>query len=250
MNWPSIFRFFDIDRLFNAVQSALEQSTEWCLRERGNLASDRFMSVDYIGNEFTGKDLGFALCNFPDEPSKVQLTMHAARWSDDRSHPTDTEYLSAERTTGSLFRHAARLLRCPLRLSRPRHPKRMVGKLAQAFRGFCVRTTDLWTGGKPHHLHQTKHEDFYRFICAAHRCASALTPEELHVELLNEGFTTELSNELTEQYEIGRRVLAMGTWRWHCTTVDVWNPWNVREDRKRSKARQRERDEQERRGDK
>src|SRR5437867_2945329 len=123
MNWPPFFRFADVDALFGAVQEALVTSTAWQFRECENMGDDRFLSADYVGDQFAGENLGFALCSFDHDPSKVQLTMHAVRWEGDRSHATDAEYMAAERMTRPVFRKAARLLKQPVRLSHPRRRK-------------------------------------------------------------------------------------------------------------------------------
>jgi hypothetical protein len=245
MNWPPFFKIKDARAFFAAVKASLEKSADWRLREHGEECDVQFLSVDYVGIAFEGDELGFGLCLFSDRPEQIQLTMHARRWPSNSTFVSDTEYLAAESMALSVFQGAGRLLNHPLRLSRPRREKHLVGKLADKFMGFCNSATDMWHGGKLNHLHPNDYERFYEFICAAHRSGSALQPDELIAELTKAGFNPELTKELGKHYEIGRRILAIGTWPWHRTDADVWNPWNVREDRKQAKIRKKKRDDEE-----
>lgn len=230
--WPPFFKITDVDAFLEAVTVALAECRVWRFHDRGKLGPDHFLSANYVGVEFAGKDLWFALCSFGHDPSKVQLTMHATSWERDACTASDTQYAAAERLSMLIFRTAGKLLRRRLTLSRPpvhRPRHSLSGRLGEKFAGFCAGATDVWNGGKLHYLKQTEYERFFEFICAAHRGCSTLTPGELAGMLSRAGFDDALCTELVDQFTIARRALAINARARH---VDAWNPWNARADRK------------------
>ena len=227
------------------MQTALKASTTWRLHRSDQECGARFLGADYIGDQFAGQQLGFAVCSFEDKPHSIQLTLHAHRWPGDPIFVPDADYMHAERLTASVFREVGKLLGQRLRRSRLRKRKHLVGKMATFFNHFCVAATDNWTGCKRPAFEQPELEKFYVFICAAHSTASALEPDELLRALCDGGFTRDSAAKLVDHYEIGRRVLQARV-AYRLGRRDFWHPWDVRAENKRSRVLQAQRDARER----
>ncbi len=223
MSWLPYINVNGSDSFFAAMKNAVNESPEWRMREMDDFGAGPCLTADYEGEEFTGDDLGVVFLAHSDTPDRIQMTMHAVRWRDDSSFPRDDEYARAESLAATLIKAAGRELGRGLRLSRPKDPIRpLTGALAKDFQLFCFGATDLWAGKKMLHLHPLEQLKFWRFVRTAHQYTSVLRPSDVRCHLREEGFTSELTDELVAEYEVGRRVLAL----------DLY-PWELRSKRKR-----------------
>jgi|WetSurMetagenome_2_1015567.scaffolds.fasta_scaffold35871_2 hypothetical protein len=232
MDWPSYLKVKNVDAFFGAMNAVVSASTDWILPETGDCGADRCFTAGYVGDGFVGNGLFLALSSFDEEPCRIQLTMHATRWGNDRVTASADEYAQAERLAAPLLEAAGKILRRKLRLLRPQNkPQPLRGELARSFEGFLHSATDLWTGAKLHVLHGSDRMRFWRFVRMAHQYSSTLRPGDVSFHLTRAGFDGGLISKLTDEYVIGRQILAMHPY-----------PWELRVERKRARERRRKAD--------
>jgi len=232
MAWTSFIKTLEPIKLVEALRVCCQESNDWVAlrvdrqRERA-FGVEASFAADYKGSRFTGQELGLCVSVWPDERERARLTMHATRWENDRSFPSDDEYARAEELATPLFARAGKLLGKRLKLMRP--PPDRVRPLRGALQVALRRVTavyqptsnpDLQTRA----LHPNDHERFWRFIRVAHQYQSTLRPADVGFHLAAVGFHPELVAELEREYEIGRQVLAVHD-----------RPWELRRLRKEQK---------------
>jgi len=235
MDWPPYLNVSDFDAFFAAMRAAVNASSDWTLPKNHALGADRCFTADYVGGAFCGDRLALALCSFDDQPRRIQVTMHAERWANDLSFPSEEEYSLAESLAAPLFEAAGKALHRKIKLLRPKNePRPLRGALAIAFERFSLSATDVWTSRKVHALHPLDGMRFWGFIRLAHQYSSVLRPEDVRLYLTRAGFDADVAEKLTNEYVIGRRILAMHLY-----------PWQIREERKRARERRRKEDHEE-----
>jgi hypothetical protein len=219
------FKAGEAGKLLQAVEQALAADKDWQIRSHDDLDETRCVAADYIGAGFTGTDLGFALSLFPEEPDRLQLTMHAEEWPGGwHSKRFGAEHRRAEGLAMPVMRAAFKILGRRFRrlTSRPkRNPLR--GKIQEAFLRFAHLANKQI-------LHPLDHLRFYRFIRATHSGTSVLTPGDVLSHLMEAGFGEEIARRLAGEYETGQKVLAVHLY-----------PWELRAERRREKERWKER---------
>jgi hypothetical protein len=219
--YPPYFKCETVEALLEAVRKSVATSEEWKVREIGKLGGDSFLTVNYTGSRFGDRELGFVLSFYPRDPGKAYLTMHSDSWN--RQSGRDnfwSQYALAEELAMPVFRAAGRILGRRLRLVRPKdkiNPLR--GEIAQAFQSFAFLANKSC-------LHPLDKLRFYEFIRCAHKFTSVLTPEDIAVHLRRVEFGEDMIARLADEYEIGRRVLA----------VEIW-PWELRAQQRRERGR-------------
>jgi hypothetical protein len=217
MAYPPYFKCGNVEALCEAVRKAVVDSREWRVRKVGKLSNDRFLTADYTGSGFEPRDLGFVLSFYPNDPGKAYLTMHSNSWNNQNF---SSQYEAAEQLAMPIFRAAGSLLGRRLTIVRPKdriNPLR--GKIAQAFQSFAFLANKSC-------LHPLDELRFYQFIRCAHKFTSVLTPRDIVFHLKQAGFRKDMAARLADEYEIGRRVLA----------VEIW-PWELRAQQRRERGR-------------
>ncbi|TWT42405.1 hypothetical protein RAS1_35360 [Phycisphaerae bacterium RAS1] len=233
MAWTSFIKFVAPVEVVNALRAACGHCEYWkALPDNDDtlaVGMEACLAADYSGPGFTGRELGICVCAWPDHTDRVFVTMHAVRWENDRSLPSNEEYARAEDLAGPLLASAGRLLGRRLRLSRPPadRVRPLRGRLAAALRRVTSkyqRTSHPML--KVRGLHPSDHERFWRFIRVAHQHSSTQRPCDVRFHLTAAGFHSELVAKLEREYEVGRQVLAVHEY-----------PWDLRRIRKEKRER-------------
>ncbi|MGF1634451.1 MAG: hypothetical protein ACFCVE_11425 [Phycisphaerae bacterium] len=236
--WPPFFRIEDYAAFFDAVETAAAGHDNWSDVGRLDVGMQDCISVEFCGSGFAGVGLYFALLYDEDKPGQVQLTLHAKHWPGDRCLPYEDAYAAAERLALSFLRPVAVAAGRRLRLCRPKTKRHLTGKVAEVFKAFCTCARDLHNAGRARAVHPCDLKRFYEFVAFAHRYNSGLDEDELHAALRRAGFEAEEASDLTRQYVVGRRMLAVNRYMTRSRLgTDVWHPWNARTDRRRERER-------------
>jgi hypothetical protein len=236
--WTSFIKAANPGKLLETLRVACAESAEWVPVEPdpefGRAFGEDYFTADYQGSGFVGRGLSVFVSAWKDEPGRVRLTMHAERWSDDRSLPGDAEYGRAEDLAAPLLHAAGKLLGKRLKLCRP-PPDRVRPLRGILERAFCSVTVAYQHTShpslKPRSLHPNDQERYWRFIRIAHQHQSTLRPSDVAFHLTAAGFHPELVAELEGEYRIGRQVLAIHD-----------EPWNLRRLREEERRRRRQED--------
>ena len=129
MDWAPYFKVNELSRLLVAIQSVIKLSAEWRTLEIHDSGVGKCFISDYIGQEFSGKDLALVLHSFDDEPGRLWFTMYAAEWGNEIRPPGGER---AEHLAILLFLRVEKLLGYSLKLIRPiakpHHPLRGILK--------------------------------------------------------------------------------------------------------------------------
>ncbi|MGP1346138.1 MAG: hypothetical protein ACTS3F_05645 [Phycisphaerales bacterium] len=199
----------------DALRRACLRSDQWECRPTEHRHLHTALVANYIGEEFTGADLGLVAIAREDEPHAVALMMRAHRGANGRSPVSDDEYVLAEALVAPILDIAGELIGTHLQLSHP--PRDQIrplrGVLAKALHDVTAAYW-MWQQREIRSLHPTEYERFWKFIRVAHQVRSVLRPHDVAAHLNAAGFHQDLAKKLQREYEIGRQVLAVHSAPW------------------------------------